>query len=406
MAGETEAETLLRAGNLYLRRAGFRGVRGVEGLLFAGVKHGGWSLYLDDEPHLHLDLEGRWQRAFRAGVHYRKGLDGQVVAMDRDRSGGAWTLGRRRVEKPQADVLEVWVRETLERFRIELRECLRERLEPAGAGRALDVVELISRLDRALRWDEAAWERQHRLWADVYAPAAFVPADATQAVLVQATIGERGGTDCWGRETEALRVRSSASLVDHLREIRTLHGRRLSQARSVFLAGPDALLQPFETVAAWLEAIRLELPMGTRPMGRPSERPEDDVALSGVECFVCGKKGVGHKAENWGRLRSLGLTRVTVGLPPGTGSEREWVQGLKQAGIAVGVVARTVPEEGGLLRLAERIARLPLERGDRVLIEPDPHGRPADATDLLARLSGLRRAGVVIAASASSSWWD
>ncbi len=55
--------------------------------IFAGFKQAAFSLYYGDAPIFHFDLEGRWQRAFVEGIHYLKGLDTTVQAIDRVREG-------------------------------------------------------------------------------------------------------------------------------------------------------------------------------------------------------------------------------------------------------------------------------------------------------------------------------
>ena len=85
MAQTSEAACLLQTGAQYTRRLGLRDGSGR--LVFAGQKRGVFSLYFDDELICHFDLEGRWQRAYVAGLHYRKALD-------------AWRGGTRNVTFP------------------------------------------------------------------------------------------------------------------------------------------------------------------------------------------------------------------------------------------------------------------------------------------------------------------
>src|SRR5262245_39073485 len=120
MGHETEAACLLKSGAAYARRLGLRGVDG--SLAFAGVKPGAFSLYLDDEPIYHFDLEGRWQRAFRAGTHFLKGLDGVVSAIDRERAGENLVLSRRRLPFAEAGDLDDTVRRTAVELLADLAE--------------------------------------------------------------------------------------------------------------------------------------------------------------------------------------------------------------------------------------------------------------------------------------------
>src|SRR5438874_505924 len=99
MEHETEAACLLRTGARYTRRIG---LRAGGDLIFAGIKRGAFSLYHDDEPIYHFDLEGRWQRAYIAGVHYRKALDGSIDAIDRSREETGLVLHRRALSFAEA----------------------------------------------------------------------------------------------------------------------------------------------------------------------------------------------------------------------------------------------------------------------------------------------------------------
>ena len=83
----TEAACLLEPGALYRRRIGLEPAIGDGPLVFAGFKQGAFSLYFGDAPIYHFDLEGRWQRAFVDGLHYLKGLDADIHAIDRVREG-------------------------------------------------------------------------------------------------------------------------------------------------------------------------------------------------------------------------------------------------------------------------------------------------------------------------------
>src|SRR3954464_4614267 len=109
MAEQTEAACLLQTGASYGRRLGLRSPGGA--LVFAGFKRGAFPLYRDDEPIYHFDLEGRWQRAFVDGVHFLKGLDATVRAVDRGREGAGMVLRRRTLEAPEVEALDEAIRQ-------------------------------------------------------------------------------------------------------------------------------------------------------------------------------------------------------------------------------------------------------------------------------------------------------
>ena len=90
---DTEAAALLRNGALYPRRLGLRDARGPPAL--RGREAGAFSLYFDDEPIYHFDLDGRWQRAYVDGNHVRKALDQSVDRIGRDRVPEGIAIRRR-----------------------------------------------------------------------------------------------------------------------------------------------------------------------------------------------------------------------------------------------------------------------------------------------------------------------
>ncbi len=106
MEHRTEAACLLETGALYRRRIGLQPTEPCGDLIFAGFKHGAFSLYFGDEPIYHFDLEGRWQRAYVEGLHYLKGLDAEVHAIDRVREGPNLVLHRRKLTFGEAGDLD------------------------------------------------------------------------------------------------------------------------------------------------------------------------------------------------------------------------------------------------------------------------------------------------------------
>src|SRR4051794_41126248 len=109
MAHETEAACLLRTGNQYARRLGLR--TGSGDVVFLGFKRGGFSIYFGDGPIFHFDLEGRWQRAYWEGTHYRKALDGTIDAIERPREAGNMVLRRRTLDFAEMTNLDESIRE-------------------------------------------------------------------------------------------------------------------------------------------------------------------------------------------------------------------------------------------------------------------------------------------------------
>src|SRR4051794_35301794 len=104
MADQSEAACLIATGANYKRRLGLRSEQGPT--ICVGSRPGAFSVFRDDSPFFHFDLEGRWQRAVIDGRHYLKGLDGQVVAIDRVREGEDLVLRRRPLDPDEANHLD------------------------------------------------------------------------------------------------------------------------------------------------------------------------------------------------------------------------------------------------------------------------------------------------------------
>src|SRR5262249_38050302 len=156
-AGHTEAECLLDHGALYGTRVLLRSASGAADPVFAGFKHGAFSLYFGDAPIFHFDLEGRWQRAFVEGLHYLKGLDTSIQTIDRVREGANLVLKRRTLGYAEASDFDARVRATALKLIAGLDAGAFEYAGPPGGARPIPGDELRTFLERVTRWDAAAW---------------------------------------------------------------------------------------------------------------------------------------------------------------------------------------------------------------------------------------------------------
>jgi hypothetical protein len=179
-----------------------------------------------------------------------------------------------------------------------------------------------------------------------------------------------------------------------------LLGRRLSQCRSLFLAGSDALRQPTETVAAYLETIAAFFPIDPKSARhRAGNAPDASPRLEGIDTFLDDFSAPRPDRAAWRRFRALHLRRVSLGVESGAPDVRalyrkDWknddllaiVADLKDAGLGVGVLV--LVDAGGiehadrhLEATAELINALPLGPGDLVYLLDgnevrDPHLGP------------------------------
>ena len=170
---ESEASALLRAGRF------IRDASAYATLLVTCCSPGSnerFSLYFDDEPIYHFDLDGRWQRAYIDGNHCRKALNQSVDLIGRTRVPEGIALTRRAGSRAEIDsddsiratALDVSVGLSRERYTI---------VGPPDPAAALDVEDLRDLLDRVATWDAAAWFARMEQFVRVYGtrPASFPP---------------------------------------------------------------------------------------------------------------------------------------------------------------------------------------------------------------------------------------
>jgi hypothetical protein len=383
MTQQTEAACLLETGAMYGKRLLLYPAGGDP--IFAGLRAGVFSLYFGDAPIYHFDREGRWQRAFIAGTHYLKGLDGSVQAIDRVREDANLVLKRRSLTYAEAGDLDDQVRAAA----LDVLDALgAERLspqEPSGTALPLSRDELRDALEQVARWDAVAWFAHRERYVETYGPTPFLPPDAQAAVVLQATLGHAGGVAFGQGAAAEHAVRTPEELATHARAVRRLLGRRILQCRSLFLAGSDALRQGPETTHAYLETIAAPFPTDpAKGRRRPHSMPDSEEPLAGIGAFIDDFTMPPAGWPDWQQLAEMHLRRVSLGVESGapevrTLYRRTWknndlhtlVAQLKESGIGVGVLV--LADAGGIEHAgrhvgatAELVNALPLGPGDLV----------------------------------------
>ncbi|HEX8201729.1 MAG TPA: hypothetical protein VF590_14705, partial [Isosphaeraceae bacterium] len=405
MAQQTEAACLLETGLMYPRRIGLRAGADPGALTLAGFKPGGASIYWGDEPIVHFDLEGRWQRAFVAGVHYRKGLDTSVHRIDRVREGSSLVLRRRALGPTQTLDLDASVRTLALDLIGGLSSGRLDPIDPPATAGRIDPEELRTFLERVVRWDAAAWRDHREHYRRTYGPLPWLPPDCPNAVVLQATLGHAGGRAFGGAVVAEHRVRSIPEFEEHALAVSRLLGRRVVQCRTLFLAGADLLRRPADEVEAYLRAAGRLFPVAPGP-ARPwaKDRPEDAACLDGIHAFLDDYSPPPPDREAWHRFRDLHLRRVALGIESGAVEIRAlygtcWadedlratVAAVKEAGFAVSVLVLVGAggEENGdrhATATAELITTLELTPGDYVyLLDADEVGGEAARESLRGR---------------------
>lgn len=362
----TEAEGLLRHGAMYPRRLGLRRPDG--GLDLIGAKHGGFAIHRDDGPFLHFDLEGRWQRLMLDATHYVKRLDTSVEAIDRVREGSSLVLHRRACPFAETVDLDAFARSTALGIAAALDDPAAEITVPDPPGRLMEISDAKDALDRVSAWDAAAWFRHRERYLGTYGPIGFVPPDGLQAVVVQATVGNRSGHGFGGSAAVAARERSPSDFHRHARDVRELLGKRLAQCRSVYLAGADAFRSEPGRLESWFQTLADVFRM-TDSVGppRPIWLRDDEPRLDAVQGFLDDFTEPLLNVDAWKRLAAMHLRRMTLGLVSGSRELRtafgyEWedaavlrvIEALKSAGVAISVVL--LRGTGGVEGSAEHVA--------------------------------------------------
>jgi hypothetical protein len=397
----TEADCLLETGALYRRRVGLEPMTGAGTLVFAGFKHGAFSIYFGDEPIYHFDLDGRWQRAYLDGLHYLKGLDAAIHEIDRVREGPNLVLRRRKLSFGEAADLDARVRTVALELMAGLAEGRFRRQEPTGGkAQPLGNEELHDFLDRVGRWDTAAWFAHRERYTATYGLLPFLPPECQNAVVLQATLGHAEGRTFGLSPAADPYVRSAAEFAQHTRDVAALWGRRLLQSRLIFLAGDDVLHQPIEAIEAYLDAINQTFPIRTTSEGT-------DLRFEGIHGFIDDFAGRRLGREGWHRLAERGLSRISLGIESGDPEVRavhgkHWeddelrstVADAKTSGLGASLL--TLVGAGGLERAREHhertvrlIESVELGRGDFVfLLDEKEVRKPGPVSAELTLLEG------------------
>jgi hypothetical protein len=402
----TEAACLLNQGALYRKRIGLEPASIGGDPIFAGFKQGAFSIYFGDAPIYHFDLEGRWQRAFVEGIHYLKGLDAEIHAIDRVREGPNLVLRRRRLIYEETTDLDIRIRSVALELLADLGACrLRFRQPPAAKAQPLDRDELDDFLERISRWDNAAWFAHRERYLGTYGPLPFLPPDCLSAVVLQATLGHADGRSFGMGRTAEHYVRTPKEFEQHAREVAALWGQRLSQSRVAFLAGSDVLRGPVDDVAAYLDTIRQVFPIQPTASSREGDFAGMDSAaprLEGIHAFLDNFTPPRPDRAAWCDFAARGLVRLSLGVESGDSAVRafygkNWVDTelrtcvseLKESGLAVSLM--TLVGAGGIEQAemhvretAALIQTLDLRAGDHVFLLDENEVR-----DLLDRPPGM-----------------
>jgi hypothetical protein len=367
----TEAACLLEQGASYRSRIGFEPAEAGGDPIFAGFKRGAFSVYFGDAPIYHFDLDGRWQRAFVKGIHYLKGLDVTVQAIDRVREGANLVLKRRTLGNAEASDFDAKVRSMARELIADMdagRLCRRE--PPDGKAQPLASANLRGFLEQISRWDAPRWLTQRQRYLATYGALPFIPPECQNAVVLQATLGNAGRIRFGLSQTSEPYTRSLPEFERHASEVSALWGNRLLQSRVVFLAGSDVLREPVEKVVAYVDIVRRTFPIESKMHGSKPDRALDEdpfPRFDGVHAFLDNFTLPRPDRAAWGEFAERGLVRISLGVESGDPDVRalyhkSWtdedlvaiVADLKSAGRGVSLL--TLVGAGGVERAESHVS--------------------------------------------------
>lgn len=376
----TEAAGLLASGAIFPRRVGLRTHEAAQAgpppearaEILAGFKRGAFALYFGDEPIVHFDPSGRWQRAFVAGIHYLKGLDTQVRTIDRVRVDDRLVLQRRTLEGAEVARLDGQIADWVRTLADGLREGAFEFLPPPPSARPIPPNELIATLDRIAAWDAGAWSAHRVCYRRAYGdgPLPLLPPDCPNPLIL--------------RPDAHL---DPSRLADHAGAVLELLGERLNQCRDIYLAGAGWVDRPSREVLDLLGAIagRFAIAPG-QPRPRATDSTGDAPRFETIHGAIDDPAQALARNHPWADLRSAQLGRAALWLPidpTQVGAAAALVELLKRA--SLGVTLMVPPNHKGTSDLLRLAAELPLVQGDLValVIGPDD-GDDGTAAELAA----------------------
>ena len=283
---------------------------------------------------LSFDYEGRLWTAMLAGISYRRGLDGKVVAKwstEANLHGFGGSPARRWLAQAEAIRLEAQAQQAAADLLTAYHD------DNLGFDSPLPQPGLIG-LERAARFDAACARADVARYHQVYKPVGILPPDQYMAVVLQATEGCSFNTCtfCNFYRDRPFRIKPPDSFRAHALAVKDFLGDGLSLRRTIFLGDANALVVPMPRLVPTLEVAR---------------EVYDVERLGGIYAFLDGFSGEKKSAQDYSVLAGLGLKRIYIGMESGNAPLLQFlhkpgrpedvvnaVQAIKAGGIAVGII--------------------------------------------------------------------
>jgi hypothetical protein len=303
------------------------------------------SLYAAGGDALHLDLEGRWQRARLGSATYLRGYDGRVLQR---------LVGARGEDLRVTEVAPVH----LQAVALVARASV-------GAPAALEA---------AAGWSAERLEGEAVRFRSAYRPVGVLPPDRYRSLLLQVTWGcaYNGCLFCSLYKGQPYSVPGAEAFRAHVRAVKAFLGSGLEGRRGVFLGEANALGAPLDALSAAFDVLHAEVPQLLQGEG-PSR---------GVSSFIDAFTAF-RTVEELVALRRRGLSRVFLGVesgdpatlallgkPADAAQVKAVVSALKQAGLSVGLTFLVGLGDEHAEASAHLAAELELGEGDVVYLSP------------------------------------
>jgi len=316
------------------------------------LKHHAFNVFTQpDEDLWTFDRTGRLLGMYVNGVNYRRTLDNRFVRKSREMIEGETYREVSLIPWKEAENLLAQSHHLLEQA---------QNLPAGFADMARKV--LASKMDDL----EEEGERFRR----IYLPVTILPPDQYMALVLQITEGCNYNlcTFCNFYRDRPFRIKSMPEVEEHITRVLDFFAAGLTLRKSVFLADANALATPQERLVSFLEMIRTKIPQRR--------------VYSFIDVFT----GLKKTAEDFARLKTLGLQRVYLGVESGSADLLELLnkpqltedviqlaESLKAGGLDLGLIF--LAGAGGkkyhgahLAESLELVRRLPLGKGDIVYI--------------------------------------
>ena len=278
-----------------------------------------------------FDGEGRLWTAMRAGISYRRGLNGRTVAKWQAVHGRGDDRERRWLSEQESGALEAHACQTAAELLAALAagEVQAEMPVPQAA---------LPALAKAAGFSSERYAEDVRHYLQVYKPVGILPPDQYMAVVLQATEGCSFNTCtfCTFYRDRRFRIRRPDEFRQHAQAVRDYLGEGLSLRRTIFLGDANALVIPMPRLLELIDIVH---------------ETYDVERLGGIFAFLDGFSGEKKSTADYAELKKRGMQRIYIGMESGSeellrllkkpGKPEDVIQAvnaIKAGGLSVGII--------------------------------------------------------------------